>query len=132
MGRGRRAALGTRAPRGYKGAPSLLKNRPPRMSHVILHPLYLLIDWTLDAVTFVVIAAVVVSWLITFGIVNLRNPTGRQVVRMLDAVTEPLFRPIRRIVPPMGGLDFSPIIVLLAVYILHDFVDGLFHYLGVI
>jgi YggT family protein len=57
------------------------------------------------------------------------NPTVRQIVRGLDAVTEPLFRPVRRIIPPMGGLDLSPIFVLIAIYVLGIFVDDFFGYL---
>ena len=61
--------------------------------------------------TYVVIAAVVVSWLIAFGVINTFNPYARAVVRFLDAVTEPLFRPIRRVVPPIGGFDLSPLLL---------------------
>lgn len=61
--------------------------------------------------TYVVIAAVVVSWLIAFGVINTFNPYARTFVRFLDAVTEPLFRPIRRVVPPIGGFDLSPLLL---------------------
>lgn len=66
-----------------------------------------------DLYIFVIIAAVVVSWLIAFGILNTYNPLARSLVQMLDALTEPVFRRIRRIIPPLGGLDLSPLIVLL-------------------
>ena len=66
-----------------------------------------------DLYIFVIIAAVVVSWLIAFGVLNTYNPLARSLVQMLDALTEPVFRRVRRIIPPLGGLDLSPLIVLL-------------------
>lgn len=61
----------------------------------------------------VVIAAVIASWLVGFGIINSYNQIARTILRVLHALTEPVFGPIRRILPPMGGLDLSPLIVLL-------------------
>ena len=67
----------------------------------------------IDLYIFVIIAAVVVSCLIAFGVLNTYNPLARSLVRMLDALTEPVFRRVRRIIPPLGGLDLSPLIVLI-------------------
>jgi YggT family protein len=67
----------------------------------------------IDLYTWVVIIAVVVSWLVAFGVINTFNPFARSVVRFLDAVTEPVFRQVRRVIPPIGGLDLSPLIVLI-------------------
>lgn len=99
------------------------------MSYVFLHPIFLLIYYLLELATFVVIAAVIVSWLIAFGVLNMSNPAARQVVRTLDALTEPLFRQVRRVIPPVGGLDLSPIFILIAIYILQVFVEDLYSYL---
>ena len=66
----------------------------------------------------VVIAAVIASWLVGFGIVNSYNPIARTILRVLHALTEPVFRPIRRLLPAMGGLDLSPLIVLLLIFFL--------------
>ncbi len=73
---------------------------------------------------FVVIAAVVVSWLIAFGVLNTYNPLARQLVQALDALTEPVFRQIRRIIPPIGGLDLSPLIVLILLRVIQSLVDS--------
>lgn len=67
----------------------------------------------IDLYTWVVIIAVVVSWLVAFGVINTYNRFARGVVQALDALTEPVFRQVRRIVPPIGGLDLSPLIVLI-------------------
>lgn len=71
----------------------------------------------------VVIVAVVASWLVAFGVINTYNHAARLVLRMLDAVTEPVFRPIRRLLPAMGGLDLSPMIVLLVLWVLQSLVN---------
>lgn len=70
---------------------------------------------------FVIFAAVIASWLIAFGVVNLRNEAVRLIVQTLNALTEPAFRRIRRIISPIGGLDLSPLIVLVALYALRYF-----------
>ena len=70
----------------------------------------------LDLYTYVIIAAVIVSWLVGFGVINTYNQFARIVVRTLHALTEPVFGPIRRIVPAFGGLDLSPLIALLLIF----------------
>ena len=72
----------------------------------------------LDLYTYVIIAAVIVSWLVAFGVINTYNQFARMVLRVLHALTEPLFAPIRRIIPPLGGLDLSPLIALLLIFFL--------------
>jgi len=64
---------------------------------------------------FVVFATVILSWLIGFNVVNRRNQFVEMVWRFCTAATEPLLRPIRRMLPNLGGIDISPIILLVAV-----------------
>lgn len=68
--------------------------------------------------SWIVIIAVVMSWLVAFGVINTFHPFARAVVRFLDAMTEPAFRQVRRVVPPIGGLDLSPLIVYLLIQLL--------------
>jgi YggT family protein len=68
--------------------------------------------------TYIIIAAVIVSWLVGFGVINTYNQIARVIVRALHALTEPVFGPIRRILPPFGGLDLSPLIALLLIFFL--------------
>ena len=68
----------------------------------------------LNLYKYVVIAAAVLSWLIAFNVVNIRNEVVRSIWNLLDALTEPLLRPIRNFLPNIGGIDISPIILLLA------------------
>jgi YggT family protein len=62
---------------------------------------------------YIVFASVILSWLMGFGVVNPHNPTVRAIYKALLAVTEPLLQPIRRILPDLGSIDISPIILLL-------------------
>jgi YggT family protein len=72
----------------------------------------------LDIYFWIVVIAVVASWLVAFGIVNAYNPLARQILMGLRAMTEPVFRLIRKVVPIMGGLDLSPMIVIIAIWAL--------------
>lgn len=74
-----------------------------------------------NAYYWIVIIGVILSWLIGFGLVNYSNPMIRQVWNGLNAVTEPLLRPIRRSLPNTGGLDFSPLILIIGCIGVSDF-----------
>lgn len=65
---------------------------------------------------YVVIAAVVVSWLIAFNVINTRNDFVNMIVRAIYQLTEPLLAPIRRRMPDLGGIDLSPIVLLLLIF----------------
>jgi len=97
---------------------------------VILGPLAFLIDTVLALYMYVVIVAVIASWLIAFGVLNTRNPLARQLIDILVALTEPVFRRIRRVVPAIGGLDLSPVIVVIALQLLRIFFANLFFYIA--
>jgi YggT family protein len=72
-----------------------------------------LFDSIISLIVLVVIVNAIISWLVAFDVINLRNPTVGRIVRALDAATEPLLRPIRRFIPSLGGLDLSPIVLIL-------------------
>lgn len=72
----------------------------------------------LDLYTWVIIAVAVLSWLVAFNVINIHNDLVRSIWNGLNALTEPLLRPIRRMLPSMGGLDISPIILLLGIFFL--------------
>src|SRR5262249_11360778 len=77
-------------------------------------PLLEFIAYGIGLYEIVVIAAVIFSWLIGFNVVNPHNPLVRSLWQAFNAMTEPLLRPIRRYMPDLGGIDISPIILLLA------------------
>ena len=78
-------------------------------------------DLLLEILTWIIIVQAVMSWLVAFGIVNTYNPTVRGLLRGLEQMLEPLYRPIRRILPDFGGLDFSPMVVILIIYIIRQY-----------
>jgi YggT family protein len=72
----------------------------------------------LDLYTYVIIASAVMSWLIAFNVVNIRNDVVRSIWTTLVALTEPVLRPIRRHLPNTGGVDISPVIVFLLILLI--------------
>lgn len=71
------------------------------------------ISYLVGLYIYVIIAGVIMSWLMAFGVVNPHNPTERAIWQGLSAVTEPLLRPIRNIMPDLGAIDISPVVLLL-------------------
>ncbi|HUZ74961.1 MAG TPA: YggT family protein [Stellaceae bacterium] len=68
----------------------------------------------------VIIIAAVTSWLIAFGVVNTHNRTVARVLDLLYRLTEPALRPIRQFLPSFGGLDISPVVLLLAIWLIEQ------------
>ena len=77
-------------------------------------PLLVFIAYVINLYQYVVLAAVILSLLIAFNVVNTYNPFVRTLWEALRAVTEPLLRPIRRLLPNTGGIDFAPLVLWLA------------------
>lgn len=83
-------------------------------------PVFQLIDAILNVYQLVVIVMVILSWLIGFNVINRHNQFVDMIWRTVVALTEPVLGPIRRIMPSMGGLDLSPLILLLGVFFLRQ------------
>ncbi|MBA17156.1 YggT family protein [Sphingosinithalassobacter portus] len=81
-----------------------------------------IVQLLLTVFTFVIVAQAILSWLIVFNVINTYNEFVRSMWNGLKMVTEPVYRPIRRILPDFGALDISPLIVLLVLYILNNIV----------
>ncbi len=82
------------------------------------------ISYLITLYIYVIVFAVVLSWLISFNVINAYNPFVRTLWQAVNAVTEPLLRPIRRFMPDLGGLDISPMILLLACFFVQTVVLG--------
>jgi YggT family protein len=78
------------------------------------------ISYLLTIYVYILIAAAVMSWLIAFNIVNARSPAVGMVGQFLYRVTEPVLRPLRNILPNLGGIDISPVIVILIIVFLQN------------
>jgi YggT family protein len=74
----------------------------------------------LNLYTWIIIIAAVLSWLIAFNVVNMYSDAVRAIWNVLTALTEPLLRPIRQFMPNLGGLDISPVILLLLIFFLQN------------
>jgi YggT family protein len=74
----------------------------------------------LDLYIWLLIAAAVLSWLVAFNVVNSRNQFVAMVGDFLFRITEPVLRPIRNMMPSLGGIDVSPVIVILIIILIKD------------
>lgn len=81
----------------------------------ILKFVFFIADGLLSLLWWAIIISAVLSWLVAFDIINLRNRAVYQISTFLERVTDPVLRPFRRIIPPLGGVDISPIVVLLII-----------------
>lgn len=79
--------------------------------------IYLLsfINWVLGLIEVVIFIVAIMSWLIAFNVINVYNSGVRSIWDALNAITEPMLRPIRRYLPMMGGIDISPLILLVLI-----------------
>ncbi len=81
-----------------------------------MQSLFQILMLLLDVLWFLVLAHVIMSWLINFQVLNLRQQLVAQLWDGLNRIMEPIYTPIRRILPPMGGIDFAPLVTLIGVY----------------
>ncbi|MFM8748023.1 MAG: YggT family protein [Aestuariivirga sp.] len=95
-----------------------------------MNPLLWLIHTVINIYFWIILASVILSWLVAFNIINRSNPFVRQLGMTLERLTEPLLRPIRRFLPDLGGIDISPIILLIGLQFLGMVVTWLFMSLG--
>lgn len=87
-----------------------------------LFNILLMLLWLLGIV---VVAQAILSWLVVFNVINTHNNFVRSLLYALDRITEPMYRPIRKIMPDFGGLDFSPLVVLLIIWALQQLLAGI-------
>ena len=80
--------------------------------------IFWLIDTILAIAFWIIIIQVIMSWLINFNVINLYQPIVRQIWDGLNALTAPIYRPLRKLLPPMGGFDFAPMVVIIGIYFL--------------
>lgn len=86
-----------------------------------MQPFFNLLDTILGLYMWVIIIGAVLSWLVAFEVVNTRNRFVAGVLDFTYRLTEPAMRPIRRVIPSISGIDLSPVILILAIMFLRDF-----------
>ncbi|AMD60137.1 hypothetical protein AWN88_18170 [Agrobacterium tumefaciens] len=90
-------------------------------TEILMLALFQTIDLALNLYTWVLIGSAIFSWLYAFNVINSRNRFVNAIGSFLFNVTEPVLRPIRRVLPNLGGIDISPIIVLLIIFFIRSF-----------
>jgi YggT family protein len=98
----------------------------------MIRALFEIASYLLSIVSLVIIVQVILSWLLAFNILNTSSQGVRTFASALDRITSPLYRPIRRMLPDFGGIDFSPLVVLIVIQVLQKLLSGLYsqYYFG--
>jgi YggT family protein len=84
--------------------------------------IYQILNLLLTVLWWIIVIQAILSWLVAFNVINMHSEFVRTVLTALDRMTEPLYRPIRRIMPDLGALDLSPLVVLLLIGILQSII----------
>ena len=87
--------------------------------------LFFILDLLFNIATGVIILQVALSWLVAFRIVNVDNDAARRLIMLVHKLTEPVYAPLRRFIPAIGGIDITPLIVLIGLGILRNVLFGL-------
>ncbi len=85
-----------------------------------------LLIWAIHIYLWIIVINVAVSWLIAFRVLDTGNPQARNLVSLLKKVTDPVMKPVQKYIPPIGGIDISPIIVIIGLQLLSSLVWHLF------
>lgn len=81
-------------------------------------------DLLLSVLTWIIIIQVIFSWLLAFNVLNTSSGGVRAFVIAIDRITAPLYRPIRRMLPDFGGIDFSPLVILILIQVIKKLLAG--------
>ena len=90
----------------------------------MLIALFNIADLLLRVLGWIIIVQVILSWLIAFNVLNTSSQGLRAFVGALERITDPLYRPIRKVMPDFGGIDFSPMVVIIIIQVLHMLLTG--------
>ena len=88
----------------------------------MLLSLFTILDFLLQVVMWIIIIQAILSWLVAFNVINSHNHFVASFLNALDRMTRPIYRPIRKVLPDFGGLDFSPMVVILLLILLRRLV----------
>ncbi|HPF77764.1 MAG TPA: YggT family protein [Alphaproteobacteria bacterium] len=82
----------------------------------------------LDICFWIIIVQVIMSWLLAFQVINPSNPQARNLIQLLQKVTDPVYRPLRKFIPPIAGIDLTPIIVIFGISLAKNAVASVFFF----
>jgi YggT family protein len=92
----------------------------------ILGKLLYLVYLAIEIYIFIIIASVIVSWLVAFNVLSTSHPATGRLMDVLGRLTDPVMKPVQRFIPPIGGIDISPIVVLIGLILLQNIIIRLF------
>jgi YggT family protein len=90
----------------------------------MIHALFTVADYLLWILSLIIIIQVVISWLVAFNVLNTHSEGVRAFALALERITAPIYRPIRAMLPDFGGLDFSPLVILILIQIARMLLAG--------
>jgi YggT family protein len=90
----------------------------------MLYALVEIVDLLLSVLTWIIIGQVILSWLLAFNVLNVHSGGVRNFIVALDRLTAPIYRPIRRLLPDFGGIDFSPLVILILIQVIKKLLAG--------
>jgi YggT family protein len=90
----------------------------------MLTALFDIVDFLLNVLVWIIIVQVILSWLFAFNVLNTSSQGLRAFVDALDRILRPLYRPIRKVLPDFGGIDFSPLVLILLIKVVQMLLDG--------
>jgi YggT family protein len=85
-----------------------------------------ILSFLINAYILIIVLQVAVSWLIVFKVLDVSNPQARNLVALLEKATNPVMKPVQKYVPPIGGIDLTPIVVIIGLQILNSLVWKIF------
>jgi YggT family protein len=80
----------------------------------------------LDIYMWIIIIHVAIGWLVVFDVINVKSGKAQSLIDLLNRATEPVYKPIRQVIKPIGGIDISPIVVILGIFLLQMIIASLF------
>lgn len=83
-----------------------------------------LLSLAIDIYTFIIVIQVIVSWLIIFDVINVNHPQAKNLMELLRRATDPVYKPLRKYIPSIGGIDITPLIVIMGLSLLRSIVIG--------
>ena len=87
-----------------------------------MEPILLLLYRVIDIYFYILIINIVLSWLIAFNVVNMQNRLVVTILYATNKLTDPVLNPIRRVIPNLGGIDISPIVLVLGLLFIQDYI----------
>ncbi|HBR69050.1 MAG TPA: YggT family protein [Rhodospirillaceae bacterium] len=81
-----------------------------------------LINLAFQIYTMIIIVQVIISWLVNFGVVNTGNQQARNLIELLRKLTDPVYKPIQKYIPPIGGIDITPLVVIIGLSLIQSYV----------